>query len=45
MIIAPLIGVADDGLLVLTREVADGASLFVGENVSLSGRNGDHDVQ
>ena len=42
MVITPLSGEADDGLLVLTGEVAGGAGLFVGDKVSLSRR--DHGV-
>jgi hypothetical protein len=43
LVITPLRGEADDGLLVLAREVAGGSSLFVGDEVSLSRRN--HDVR
>ena len=43
LIVALLRGVADDGLLILAREVTGGAGLFVGDKVSLSRRN--HDVR
>ena len=43
LVVAPLSGEADDGLLVLAREVTGGAGLFVGDKVSLSRRN--HDVR
>lgn len=42
LVVAALRGVADDGLLILAREVTDGSGLFVGDEVSLS-RSDHHD--
>lgn len=43
LVFTPLVPEADDGLAITTREVTDGARLFVGNNVSLSRRNVNHD--
>lgn len=45
LVVALLRGEADDGLLVLAREVAGSSGLFVGDEVSLSRRNHHDDVR